>query len=57
MKHFIQRQVELGDNWIDLENEIYNVINKIKELPIITNSGSVEKLCPQVLSVFLIFKI
>ncbi len=43
MKHIIQRQVELGDNWIDLENEIYNVINKIKELPIITNSGSVEK--------------
>lgn len=26
MKHFITRQKELGDTWIDLENEIYNVI-------------------------------
>lgn len=27
MKHFITRQNELGDTWIDLEKEIYNVIS------------------------------
>lgn len=26
MKHFITRQNELGETWIDLENEIYRVI-------------------------------
>ena len=26
MKHFITRQKQLGNTWIDLENEIYTVI-------------------------------
>ena len=51
MKHFLKRQEELGDNWIDLENEIYDVIKFLKDLPIITGSSVVDELCPQVLSV------
>lgn len=29
LKHFVNRQKQLGDKWIDLEKEIYNVIKKI----------------------------
>lgn len=30
LKHFITKQNELGETWIDLENEIYNVISYIE---------------------------
>ena len=29
MKHFITRQKQLGDTWIDLENEIFEVIKML----------------------------
>ncbi len=29
--HFVNKQNQLGDKWIDLEEEIYNVIKKIDE--------------------------
>ena len=29
--HFVNKQKQLGDKWIDLEEEIYNVIKKIDE--------------------------
>ena len=32
MKHFITRQKQLGNTWIDLENEIYTVIKKIEKI-------------------------
>lgn len=35
MKHFITRQSELGDNWIDIEKEIYEVIKSFQKLPIV----------------------
>lgn len=50
MKHFITKQNELADTWIDLENEIYSVIYKLKEIPAIRNSGFVPQLCPQILT-------
>ena len=50
LKHFITRQNELGDTWIDLENEIYRVICNLKELPAIRNGGVKSQLCPQLLS-------
>lgn len=50
MKHFLTRQKELGDTWIDLENEIYRVICKLKEVPAIRNGGVVSQLCPQLLT-------
>ena len=31
MKHFLTRQSELGDTWIDLETEIYEVIKFIQQ--------------------------
>lgn len=51
MKHFITRQKQLGDTWIDLENEIYKVIQFIKDQTIITGSGLVDQVCPQLLSI------
>lgn len=51
MKHFITRQNELGDTWIDLETEIYRVIEKIKDMPALRNFGSSIKLCPQLLTI------
>ncbi len=51
LKHFITRQKLLGDNWIDLETEIYNVIKNIKEIPAISGGGLATKSCPQILSV------
>lgn len=50
MKHFLTRQKELGDTWIDLENEIYRVICILKEIPAIRNGGVVTRLCPQLLT-------
>lgn len=36
IRHFINIQNRLGENWIDLEQEIYNVLIHITNLPIIT---------------------
>lgn len=36
-KHFLNKTLA-GDKWIDLENEIYNVITKLSELPYFKNS-------------------
>lgn len=50
LKHFVNRQQQLGDKWIDLEKEIYNVIKEInKSLALITNyykDDSLSKLYP-----------
>lgn len=51
MKHFITRQKQLGDTWIDLENEIYSVIETLKEHPGIKGSGVAKYICPQLLSI------
>ena len=40
MKHFLTRQSELGDTWIDLETEIYEVIKFIQTLPLIDQKNS-----------------
>lgn len=48
LKHFITRQKELGDTWIDLENEIYDVISKTRAMK---NSGMVRDYSPKVLTV------
>ena len=40
MKHFLTRQSELGDTWIDLETEIYEVIKFIQTLPLIAQKNS-----------------
>lgn len=38
LQHFVNKQQQLGDKWIDLEKEIYNVIKEINEsLKSITN--------------------
>lgn len=39
VKHFLNKTLA-GDKWIDLENEIYNVILKLSELPYFKNSVS-----------------
>ncbi|MCD7879544.1 MAG: bacteriophage abortive infection AbiH family protein, partial [Candidatus Gastranaerophilales bacterium] len=41
-KHFLNKTLN-GDKWIDLENEIYNVIVKLSKLPYFKNSVSLEK--------------
>lgn len=51
MKHFIARQKQLGDTWIDLENEIYSAIEILKEHPAIKGLGDIKYLCPQLLSI------
>jgi len=51
MKHFITRQNELGDTWIDLENEIFNVIYGLKNMEVVSGSGVVADKCPQILYV------
>ena len=39
LKHFVNKQQKLGDKWIDLEKEIYNVIKEINiNLKHITNN-------------------
>lgn len=40
MKHFLTRQSELGDTWIDLETEIYEVIKFIQTLALIAQKNS-----------------
>ena len=50
MKHFIERQKQPGDTWIDLENEILNIVKIINKHPTATNSGTVSLFCPQVLT-------
>ncbi len=42
MKHFLNKTI-IGNNWINLENEIYNVIVKLSTLPYFRNSVSNEK--------------
>lgn len=51
MKHFITKQKELGDTWIDLETEIYNVIKNINSTDAMSNSGFVDNLLPKVITV------
>ena len=41
-KHFLNKILS-GDKWIDLENEIYNVIVKLSELPYFKNGVSHER--------------
>lgn len=41
-KHFLNKTLD-GDKWIDLENEIYNVIVKLSKLPYFKNGISYEK--------------
>lgn len=42
VKHFLNKTLA-GDKWIDLENEIYNVIVKLNTLPYFKNNVSFEK--------------
>ena len=51
MKHFIAKQKQLGDTWIDLENEIYSIIAFLKEIPGIKGGGETKYICPQLLSI------
>ena len=43
LKHFINKQNKLGYTWIDLETEIYNVIQKINKLVYFRNNISYQK--------------
>lgn len=49
LKHFINRQEKLGDTWIDLEKEIYEVVKFINKHPTASNSGSTSMFCPKIL--------
>ena len=49
LKHFINRQEKLGDTWIDLEKEIYEVVKFINNHPAASNSGSASMFCPKIL--------
>lgn len=51
LKHFINKQEKLGDTWIDLEKEIYEVVKFINKHPIVTGSGIFEETCPQILTI------
>ncbi len=51
LKHFINKQERLGDTWIDLEKEIYNVIKIVNNHSIVTNSGITRDTCPQILTI------
>lgn len=52
MKHFITRQSELkGDTWIDLEEEIYSVIQSIQKLPIVVYAKTNKKSSGYILEV------
>lgn len=51
LKHFITRQNELGDTWIDLENEIYNVIKNLIKLPILRKNNYFSKDSQKVLPI------
>ena len=42
VKHFLNKTLE-GDKWIDLENEIYNVIENLSKLPYFKDSKSYER--------------
>ncbi len=50
-KHFITRQKDLGNTWIDLEKEIYDVIKSIQTFAITTNIGNKNQILPQLLTV------
>ncbi len=39
IRHFLNIQQQLGDTWIDLENEIYNVVKHISKLPFLNSSS------------------
>ncbi|MCQ2739266.1 MAG: bacteriophage abortive infection AbiH family protein [bacterium] len=39
IRHFINVQQKMGDTWIDLEKEIFKVIQHISQLPIINSSN------------------
>ena len=49
LKHFINRQKKLGDTWIDLEKEIYKVVQLINKHPTAGAGGLVSLQCPQIL--------
>ena len=42
VKHFLNKKMS-GDKWIDLENEIYNVIESLSKLPYFRDSKSYER--------------
>lgn len=52
LKHFITKQKKLGDTWIDLETEIYNVITKINNTILMSNWDGVNEFLPKVLTVY-----
>lgn len=39
IRHFLNIQQQLGDTWIDLEREIYNVVKHIAKLPILNTQN------------------
>ena len=47
MKHFLTRQSELGDTWIDLEEEILESIKHILRCPAASGGGFLVELCPK----------
>ena len=52
LRHFIFQQQHNNSKdktWIDLEEEIYNVLKIIRELPLVTKSGKNTEFCPQIL--------
>lgn len=51
MKHFITRQDELGDTWIDLEKEIYRVIEELKDIFVFNENGYAVKCFPSILGI------
>lgn len=51
LKHFIIRQNELEDTWIDLENEIYYVIKKLIKLSILRKNNYFSEDSQKVLSI------
>lgn len=50
VKHFINVQENMGDTWIDVEKEIFRVINSVKNLSILKNITH-PKIKPQIFSI------
>lgn len=51
LRHFIIRKQELGNTWIDLEEEIYNVIETVTKAIYNLSGGGIERIFPLMFSI------
>lgn len=51
LRHFIIRKYELGNTWIDLEQEIYNVIQTVAKAIYTLSNGEINRIFPVIFSV------